>query len=277
MAVDAITDLTDPRLDPYRDLKASNATRWSGALIAEGDKLVYRLIDCGLKVRSLLLSERHVDEFRPLVGPRVPLLVVPDEFVEQIVGFNFHRGVLACADRPASADLAAICGQEGPVLLVAIPEVHNPENLGAILRLSAAFGVSGIALGSGSCDPYSRRVLRVSMGAAFSVPIARCQDLAATLEALRAAHQLHVWATVTGPEVAPFDAVSRPEKLALLLGCEGHGLPEAWQHFADHRITIPMRPGTDSLNVATAAGILLYHLTRPAKSGEIAGAPPPVK
>jgi len=262
MPVDFISDPLDPRLTPFRNLKATNETRQSDTLIAEGDKLVQRLIDSGLTVRSLLLAERYLDEFRPLVGPEVPILVVADALVEQIVGFNFHRGVLACGSRPAAADLAAICSQPGRVLLVALPEVHDPQNLGAILRLSAALGVSGVALGPGLCDPYSRRVLRVSMGAAFKVPIARCRDLAAELDQLRRATSFDIWATVTSPEAPAFDAISRPEKLALLLGCEGHGLSAEWQQFADRRITIPMRPGTDSLNVATAAGIVLYHLSR---------------
>jgi tRNA G18 (ribose-2'-O)-methylase SpoU len=263
MPVDFISDPLDPRLAPFRDLKATNHTRWTDSLIAEGDKLVHRLIASGLAVQSLLLAERFVDDFRPLVAPQVPLLVVPDSLVAEIVGFNFHRGVLACAGRPADADLAAICGAPGPLLLLAIPAVHNPENLGAILRLSAAMGVSGVALGPGSCDPYSRRVLRVSMGAAFQMPVARCRDLSAELATLRQTANLQVWATVTAPDATPFDGVARPEKLALLLGCEGHGLSAEWQQFADRRITIPMRPGTDSLNIATAAGILLYHLSRP--------------
>lgn len=262
MPTDFISDPVDPRLAPFRNLRATNETRWAHELIAEGDKLVHRLIESGLHIRSLLLSDRYVNEFRPLVGPEVSLLVVDDSLVEQIVGFNFHRGVLACAGRPTDADLAAICGRAGPQLVVAIPEVHNPENLGAILRLSAAFGVAGVALGLGSCDPYSRRVLRVSMGAAFQVPIARCRDLRAELVAMRQAEGLEVWATATATDAAAFDILPRPGKLALLLGCEGHGLSAEWQQFADRRITIPMRPGTDSLNVATAAGILLYQFTR---------------
>jgi len=205
------------------------------------------------------MTERYLDEFRPLVGPEVSLLVVADALIEQIVGFNFHRGVLAFGCRPESADLGKICDRPGPVLVVVTPEVHNPENLGTILRLSAAFGVAGVALGPGCCDPYSRRVLRVSMGAAFQVPIACCTDLPADLAFLRQSDGLQVWATVTAPEAASFDALPRPEKLALLLGCEGHGLSAEWQDFADHRITIPMQPGTDSLNVGIAAGILLYH------------------
>ncbi len=259
MSLDFISDPLDPRLAPFRDLKATNETRWSDTLVAEGDKLAHRLIESGLQVRSLLLTERYVDEFRPLVGPEVSLLVVADALIEQIVGFSFHRGVLAYGSRPPSADLASICSRPGPVLVVVTPEVHNPENLGTILRLSAAFGAAGVALGVGCCDPFSRRVLRVSMGAAFKVPVARCTDLTADLAFLRESDGLQVWATVTVPEASPFDASPRPEKLALLLGCEGHGLSAEWQRFADRRITIPMRPGTDSLNVAIAAGILLYH------------------
>ncbi len=262
MPVEVVTDANDVRLTAFRHLKATNHTRWRNTLVAEGDKLVRRLIECRLPVESLLVSDRYLEEFRPLVGPEVPILVGSHALIEQLVGFNFHRGVIACAQRPPAANLETICQKPNPVLIVATPEIHDPENLGAILRLSAAFGVAGLALGPGSCDPFARRVLRVSMGAAFRVPIVRSLNLAAELQRLRERVGLQTWATVTSTDATPFDATAKPEKLALLLGSEGHGLPAEWQEFADQRITIPMRPGTDSLNVATAAGILLYHFSR---------------
>jgi tRNA G18 (ribose-2'-O)-methylase SpoU len=255
-----IADVDDPRLEAYRNLKATNATRYSCRLIAEGDKLVHRLIASGLAVDSLLLAEPYVAEFAPLVSPQTPLYVVAKPHIDQIVGFNFHRGVLASAARPRNVGLDELCGRAARLTLVVLPEVHDPVNLGAILRISAAFGVDGVAIGRDCCDPFARRVLRVSMGAAFRLPIAQVDDLAGELANLQQEQEVEAWATVTDRDAEPFDRVVRPYRLALVLGSEGHGLTSRWCRLCQRQITIPMRTDFDSLNVAVAAGLLLYQL-----------------
>jgi len=262
MPIVPISDANDPRLEAYRNLKATNATRYSGRLIAEGDKLVHRLISSGLAIDSLLLAEPYVAEFSSLVPFETPLYVVAAPHIDQIVGFNFHRGVLASAARPENARLDEICRRSPRLTLVALPEVHDPENLGAILRISAVFGVDGIALGRDCCDPFARRVLRVSMGAAFRLPIAQCDDLGVELTRLQQETGLEAWATVTDRGAEPFDRIVRPDRLALVLGSEGHGLPPHWCRLCRRQVTIPMRTDFDSLNVSVAAGLLLYHLAR---------------
>ncbi len=258
-----ITDPQDARLEAFRNLKTTNVTRYQSQMIAEGDKLVERLLQANLPIESLLATPRYADQFEPLLPASTPVYVMPQAEMEHVVGFRFHRGVLACAHRPVEPDLATLCQSDKPLTLVVCPEVHDPENLGAILRISTAFGVQGVLLGSECCDPYSRRVLRVSMGSAFLLPIAREQNLLDQLEYLRREQAFEVWATVLAPRAAAFDSINRPRRLALMLGSEGHGLPDDWQRFADQRVTIPMHAGTDSLNVSVATGILLYELTRP--------------
>jgi tRNA G18 (ribose-2'-O)-methylase SpoU len=192
-------------------------------------------------------------------------MVVPDDWVEQIVGFNFHRGMLACARRKPNADLGALCASsvQSPTLVVC-PDVQNPENLGSFMRIASAFGVAAVVLGPDCADPLSRRVLRVSMGAALSVPIAVIDDLTPKLTALRHDQGFELWATVTARSADPFDQPLRPDRLAVLFGSEGHGLSAQYLDLCDRRITVPMQSGVDSLNVAVAAGIVLHHLTRPA-------------
>ena len=107
----SISDVDDPRLEAFRNLKATNATRYSGHLIAEGDKLVHRVIASGLAIDSLLLTEPYLAEIAPLVPPQTPLYVAAESHIAQIVGFKFHRGVLACADRPKNASLDELCQQ----------------------------------------------------------------------------------------------------------------------------------------------------------------------
>jgi tRNA G18 (ribose-2'-O)-methylase SpoU len=251
----------DPRLEPYRDLKSTNKTRWAGRFVAEGEKLVRRLLDSDFRVHSVLVSRSYLASWTPPAD--VDALVVPDDWIERIVGFNFHRGVVACGYRKPSPALSQLChaGRQR-LTLVVCPDVQDPENLGTILRTSSALGVDGVVLGRDCCDPFSRRVLRVSMGAALRIPIVECQDLANELAEIRARSGVELWAAVTDSAATPFDGAHRPPRLALLVGSEGHGLSQQWIDLCDRQITIPMRPGTDSLNVAIATGILIQHLTR---------------
>jgi tRNA G18 (ribose-2'-O)-methylase SpoU len=176
MPISSIESLDDERLAPYRSLKATNATRWSRRFVAEGEKLVRRLLASDFAVHSLLLAERYASSFAQLAPAELDLLVVPDDWVEDIVGFNFHRGVLACAERKAPPSLPTFCrSKPGRLTLVVCPDVQDPENLGAILRIASVFGVDAVALGSQCADPFSRRVLRVSMGTAFDLPIVEAQ------------------------------------------------------------------------------------------------------
>lgn len=253
--------LDDPRLEPYRALKRSNATRWTRRFVAEGGKLVWRLLASGIEVESLLLAERVANEFAAslavAISPHVAIYVVPDGSVESIVGFNFHRGALACGLRPeAGPKFDSLLNR--PAAIVVCPEVHDPENLGSIVRTAAALGADGLVVGATSCDPYSRRVLRVSMGAVFALPVIQSTDLMSDLARLREAG-FQLVATVLDPSAERLDEVAPSERLAIILGSEGHGLPAEIIDACSARVTIPMQSGTDSLNVSVAAGIFLHH------------------
>jgi tRNA G18 (ribose-2'-O)-methylase SpoU len=263
MAIIAIESLDDPRLAPYRTLKATNETRRSGQFVAEGEKLARRLLASDFTLHSLLVSERYLTSFQDAASVPTDVLVVPDAWVERIVGFNFHRGILACGLRKPSPDLATLCqARQARLTLVVCPNVQDPENLGAIVRTSWALGVDGVVLGADCCDPFARRVLRVSMGAAFCIPIIESSDLAGALAAVQDHWQVELWAAVADASGSRLHEVARPERLAILVGGEGHGLAPQWLALCGRRVTIPMRRGTDSLNVAVATGILIYELTR---------------
>lgn len=261
-----VPSLADPRLDPYRNLKRTNDTRWADQFVVEGAKLTERLVESDFPLVSLLLSAGNVAAF--LAGFKnhderlddVPVWVIPDDRVEELVGFNFHRGVLACARRKPPPPLSALCA--GPVTtLVVCPDLHDPENLGGMFRVSAALGASGMLIGSTSADALSRRVLRVSMGAALKLPFAVSADVPADLDRLRA-EGVEVAATVLEPGAEPLASATRPARLALVFGNEGHGLSAEVLARCDRRLTIPMDRETDSLNVVVAAGIVLHHFLR---------------
>ncbi len=146
----------------------------------------------------------------------------------------------------------------GPITLVICPRLDNPENLGAILRIGDVFGVDAVLVGDRCPDPLSRRVLRVSMGSALGMAVVVSGDLERDVDRLRTDFGFQVAASVVDRAAEPIDEATRPDRFAIMLGSESAGLEPGWVARCDRRVTIPMREGVDSLNVAVAAGILLH-------------------
>ncbi len=276
-----IQTLEDPRLTVFRDVKATRHSRWAGRFIAEGARLVKRLLSSEYVVESMLLTEGRVEEFAPWLRPDVPTFVIPQTLAAELVGYNFHCGAMACALRKPNPSLNDIVARGGEQMtFVVCPDVNDPENIGTLIRLGAAFGIDAMLLGPACADPFSRRVLRVSMGNALTLPIVCSRDLWADLRRLKSDWQVQLAATVVensdptdGDDVVratntaePLGLAGRPARLALLFGNEANGLGPEWLDLCDRRLTIPMREA-DSLNVAIAAGIFLYHFTTPAPVG----------
>ena len=167
-----IDDLDDPRIAVYRSLKVTNRTRDLGQFVVEGERLVERLIDSRFPVVSLLIADRFEGKLTRPIAEGVPAYIVPHGMVDQVVGFPFHRGILACGQRrPWPALETLVAGAERPFFAVICPKLSNPENLGALARIGDVFGIDAILAGPECPDPLSRRVLRVSMGAALRLPV----------------------------------------------------------------------------------------------------------
>jgi tRNA G18 (ribose-2'-O)-methylase SpoU len=167
---------------------------------------------------------------------------------------------LASGLRRPNPSLAELCPSvERAARIVVCPNVQGPDNLGQIIRTGCALGVDGVIVGPETGDPFSRRVLRVSMGTAFNLPIYESTSLVAELRRLRSELTVELVATVLDETAAPLESFRCPRRAAVLFGGEGHGLDRELSDLCDHRVTIPMRRGTDSLNVAVAAGIVLHH------------------
>ena len=261
MARVAIDDPDDPRVASYRHLKATNLTRDSGLFVVEGEKLFDRLRESPFPLASVLAAASLAPVVAPRVPEGVPLYVIDDAKIEAIVGYNFHRGVIACGRRRPSPDVAALAkASDAGATFVVCPRIDNPENLGAIVRIADVFGAGAVLVGGRCPDPFSRRVLRVSMGSVLRVPVVEPGDPPGALGLLRREGFTAV-ASVVDPAAEPLGDFRRGGRVALLLGCEGHGLDDDWLARSDRRVTIPMRPGAESLNVAVAAGVLLHHLT----------------
>ena len=260
-----IDSIDDPRLAVYRDLTTSKMAQREGLFIAEGMWLVRRLLGSTFRTHSVLVDERRVAELGVPVPDDVPLYVTPNGLVEKIIGFNFHRGVIGAGYRDRPRQLESVDGLEAPRwTMIACDETQDPENLGTILRTCAAFGATAILLGRKCPDPFSRRVMRVSMGAALQLPIVPSSDLFRDLDSLRSQFQAQIMATILDRDAEPLRDARRPSRLVLVLGSEGHGLAPSWRTFCDRLVTIPMDPRVDSLNVAVACGIFLHHFVHQA-------------
>ena len=259
-----VDDLQDPRLQPFRGLRFANWTVGSGWFIAEGPRLVERLLCSDYAIHSLLVSTKYVKQWSSRVPPETLALVVPDALVTELVGFNFHRGVMACGLRKPALTVRATLARPltHDATLVAVHGVQDPENLGGILRSCAALGIEHILVGPRCADPLCRRVLRVSMGTALSLQLLQSADLIGDLSWLRQQHGAHSVATTLAADSEPLETAARSGPLVILLGNEAYGLPVELQEFADRRVRIDMRLGTDSLNVSVAAGIVLHYFCR---------------
>ncbi len=258
-----IESLEDPRVEPYRNLKMKNLQRGGEFFIAEGKKVVERMLQSHFQAASVFISQKRLEEWTGKVPPGVPLYVASQDVMNGLVGFDFHVGVVGCGVRQSRIPLEQVLPKDKERLtIVACPNCDNPENLGAIIRIGAAFGIDALLLGKSCCDPFSRRVIRVSMGAAFTLPIIESADLFSDLQRLKNEWQFELSAAVLDDRAVHLDRAQRTSRFGILLGNEDTGLDQSWINICDQKLTIPMSLGTDSLNVAVTAGIILHHFTR---------------
>ncbi len=257
-----IADPADPRVDDYRDLTTADRRPdrpgGRGLVIAEGVVVVRRLVDSPFAVRSLLGVPRRLDELAAdLARLDVPAYATDVVTMARVVGFHLNRGVLAVADRAVPPDPAALL--RAARLVAVLEGVNDHENLGALFRNAAALGVDAVLLGPRCSDPLYRRSVRVSMGHVLRVPFVELPGpWPVSLDLLRAAG-LRVAALTPATGAVPLAAAGlAAQRVALLLGAEGPGLSDEALAAADVRVRIPMVPGVDSLNVATAAAVAFH-------------------
>ena len=260
--MERIENADDPRLDAFRDVRERDLVGRRGLFIAEGEVVVRRALAEGLHpLQTLLLADDRLEKLADLIAeapPDLAVLAAPQDLFDRVAGFPIHRGILALGRRgPDPGPERLLASAPERALVVAALDIGNHDNLGGIFRNAAAFGAHAVLLGAHACDPLYRKAIRVSVGAALSTPFARLEDDAALPELL-AAHGFTAIALSPGG-VTPLSALRRPARTALILGAEGPGLPEAILSRCQ-TVSIPMRSGFDSLNVATAGGIALHHL-----------------
>ncbi len=256
-----VDDPADPRLADYRDLRDVALRRRleteHGLFLAEGEKVVRRAVEAGYPARSFLMARRWLDGLADVLDRcDAPCYVVSEELAERVTGFHVHRGALASLERLPLPSVAEVLAGTRTVLV--LEDVVDHTNVGAIIRSGAALEVDAVLLSPRCADPLYRRAVKVAMGAVFTVPWTRLPEWDDALHDLSARGFTTVALTLA-PDAVPLDeALAGLDRVALVLGTEGHGLSERWQSSADRRAVIPMRAGVDSLNVAAAAAVACY-------------------
>ncbi len=258
-----IDDPRDPRIEPYHAVRERDLVGRQGLFIAEGEVVLRHLV-AGRRFPtvSVLIDSKRLDRLEPMLASlpdEVPVFHARQEALDSIAGFHIHRGILGLGRRdegPGPAELLAGPGRRA--LLLMLYGISNHDNLGGIFRNAAAFGVGAVILDAHCCDPLYRKALRVSVGAALTVPFARLERDEDGLDLL-VRHGIEPIALAPGAEGRLSD-VRRSGPMAVLLGAEGPGLPEEVIGRC-RAVSIPMARGFDSLNVATTSGIVLHHLT----------------
>ncbi len=260
-----IEDLDIPEMEPYLTMRRLEQHRLQGIFVAEGDKVVHRLIKSHFGVESLLVLPERLEEFKEALRVRkeaVNIYVAAKAILEKLTGYSMYQGVLAIGLIPSPVPLEDLISMAKPnPLFAALDGVMNSENVGALIRNAAAFGLDGVIVGETCCSPYLRRAVRNSMGGIFKVPVVESLDLTASMRRLKA-RGIRCVAAHPGAHQKPLVDTELRGGTCLIFGSEGYGISERTLELCDSHAAISMRHGIDSLNVASAAGVFFYEATR---------------
>jgi len=263
--VDHISSFDLPELQPYRTMRRQMAHREQGIFVAEGEKVVRRLLESKFGVVSALMPERWLTGLEPLLKERpetVRVFIAEKELLETLTGYSMYQGLLALGRIPTPMPLEQILADsQRPHLLVAVDELSNAENLGALVRNCAAFEIQALIVGETSSSPFLRRAVRSSMGTVFQLPIVETSNLVRCLTTLR---ERGICCVAAHPHVEKrtLSDADFTRDCCIIFGSEGHGISQNVLALCDDAVAIPMPPTVDSLNVGGAAAVFLYEAKR---------------
>lgn len=234
-----------------------------GLFLLEGPKLVQESLDAVVTLREVFVSPAlatrpGAEALLATLKTKGTVLEVDDDTLEDLATVEAPQGIVAVAEVPKRGGPEALLAAKGDLLLVTT--VQDPGNAGAIARIAAGFGMAGVVADKATADFFSPKSVRGSAGAVLRVPVHRVDDLVDFATKLKAAG-VGIFAAVARDGQDP-SKVTLPGRVALLLGGEGRGVPDMLFRACDGMVTIPMASGTESLNVATAAAVLAYALSR---------------
>ena len=266
MSIIPIRETNDARLEPYNSLKGKSLER-EGIFIAEGEKVVRSMVESGCRIASCLISEGAIPRCKSLLATvakrGVATYVASNEVIEGIIGFRFHKGIMAVGYCPGKLTVPGVLKKlKEPLFLVALNAVNDPQNVGLIVRNAAAFGAQALIVDGETYDPYYRKAVRVSMGTVFGLPICYEDDLESTLARLKKKHRMRIIVTSLGRGTVDMTKADLSGNICLVFGNEDKGVSRKILSIADIRVRIPIAKTVDSLNVAGASAICLYQASR---------------
>lgn len=265
MQIHRVTALDTPELRPYGTLRQHEEHKRGGIFVAEGDKVVRRLLESDFGVVSVLLPERRLAEFEPLLRARpedVAVYLMEIGELEKLTGFPFFQGVLAVGRIPRTHSLDSMfAAAPKPRLFAAIDGLTNAENVGLIVRNCAAFGVQALIVDGSSANPFLRRAVRNSMGTIFKLAVVEASSLIAALRELQA-RGMRIIAAHPHTDRRTIHEADFTRDCCVVFGSEGPGLPAETLAACDEAVAIPMQAGVDSLNVGSAAAVFLFEVQR---------------
>jgi tRNA G18 (ribose-2'-O)-methylase SpoU len=255
-----------PELQPYCTMQWQYEHRKQGIFVAEGEKVVRRLLESQMEVLSLLLPAKWLETYADLLAKRPEPIIraytAEKEALEELTGFTMYQGVLAIGRVPHRPNLdELIASAPKPALFVAVEAVSNAQNLGGLVRNIAAFGAHGIITGETCCSPYLRRAVRGSMGTIFKIPAFESENLLETFTVMKA-RGFQVIAAHPHTDERRLSQADFSRDTVIVLGSEGNGLSKEILTVCDELVVIPMQNEVDSLNVGTAGAVFLYEAAR---------------
>lgn len=264
--VENISSFNLPELQPYTTMRRPLEHQQQGIFVAEGVKVVRRLLESHFDVVSAVLPEKWLPEFESLLAARpekeIPVYLAEKQLLEQLVGFSMFQGVLAIGRIPTPESLDSVLAKSrSPRLFVTVDALTNAENMGTLVRNCAAFNVQALIVGETCSSPFLRRSVRSSMGTIFQLPVVEVQNLT---QSLRELSRLGIRTVAAHPraEGCTLAKADFSGDCCIVFGSEGYGIRPDVLAACDQAIAIPMPPSVDSLNVGAAAAVFLYEANR---------------
>ncbi|MCF7669219.1 MAG: RNA methyltransferase [Verrucomicrobia bacterium] len=261
----AVDSLDHPLFAPFLSMRRQSEHREQGIFIAEGEKVVRRLLESDFEIISMLMPEKWLNVLSPLIeqrGQRINAFTAEKPVLEELTGFSMYQGVLAVAKIPEPTTIDDVIRKsEKPTLIAAVEGISNAENMGGIVRNCAAFGASALITDETCASPFLRKAVRGSMGAVFRLPIIKAANLHSTLLEIRekdipciAAHPHSENTNLYNTDLS-YDC-------CILLGSEGYGIRPETLEICNFGVALPMYYGVDSLNVSSACAVFLFEVRR---------------
>lgn len=256
MQITKISSKDNPNIKEIKKLNNSAKYRFEKAsFVIEGLRILTDAVDNSISFSHLFFTEefetRNPDHIKKFISNSTEVYVVSKSLLDAVCDTKTPQGVLAIAKMPKiSFDI------EKKGKYIALENLQDPANLGAVARTAEALGIDGIFVSADSCDIFSPKVLRASMGTLLRIPVYICEDLLKQLKNCG----LKTYACVVHGDAEKLGGFTFEDGSAAVIGNEGNGLTDSMINGCDKRITIPMNGRAESLNAAVAASIVMWEM-----------------